>query len=54
MRFESSQQDVRRNLEEDVGHEEDGQSDVGLITHKVQVFRKFQRESIANVDASNM
>ena len=54
MGFEPSQQDVRRNLEENVRHEEDGKSDIGLITHKVQVFRELQSQSITNVDADNM
>ena len=54
MGFEPSQQDVRRDLEENVRHEEDGESNVGLVTHKVQIFREFQSESITNVDASTM
>ena len=54
MGFEPSQQDVRRNLEENVRHEKDSKSDVGLITHKVQVFREFQSQSITNVDAGNL
>lgn len=54
MRFEPSQQDVRRYLKENVRHEEDSKSNVGLITHKVQIFREFQSESITNVDASTM
>lgn len=42
MGFEPSQEDVRRDFEENVRHEEDCKGDVGLITHKVQVFREFQ------------
>lgn len=37
MRLEVSQEQVGRNFEEDVGDEEDGQGDVGLVRFRVEM-----------------
>ena len=51
MRLEPFQQDVGRDLEKNVGNEEDGERDIGLVAFEMQVFRQAEREGIGDVDA---
>ena len=37
MRLKSFQEDVGRDLEEDIGNEEDGEGDIGLVAFEVQI-----------------
>ena len=38
MRLELFEEDVGGNLKEDIGNEEDGEGDIGLVAFEVQVF----------------
>ena len=39
MRLALFHQDIRRDLKDDIGDEEDGEGDIGLIAFEVQVLR---------------
>lgn len=49
MRLEPLQEDVGRDLEQDIWHEEYGEGDVCLVASKVEVFGETQGESIGDV-----
>ena len=50
MRLEPFQQDIGRNLEENIRNEEDGEGDIGLVAFEVQVFRQPECEGVGNID----
>jgi hypothetical protein len=47
---EALQQDIGRDLEDDIGHEEDDEGDVVFVAREVQIFREVKNVGIANVD----
>ena len=51
MRLQPFQQHVGRDLEEDVGDEEDGEGHIRLVAFEVQVLRQTEREGVGDVDA---
>lgn len=51
MRLEPFQKNVVGNLEENIGNEEDGESDIGLVAFEVQVLRQTEREGVGYIDA---
>lgn len=50
MRPEPLQQDVGRNLEQDVRYEEDGEGDIRLVAFEMKVFGETKGKSIGNID----
>ena len=51
VRFEPLHQQIGGNLEQNIRHEEDGECNIGLIAHKVQLLWEVHGEGIGNVDS---
>ena len=51
MRLELFEENVGGNLKEDIGNEEDGEGDIGLVAFEVQVFGQTEGEGVGDVDA---
>lgn len=49
MRLQAFEEDVRWNLKEDIGHEENGQSSVVLVSGKVEVLDQAEDACVCNV-----
>lgn len=44
-------QDIGRNLEKDIGNEEDGEGDIRLVAFEVQILRQAEREGVGDINA---
>lgn len=54
MRTQSLQQYVGRDLEEDIRHEKDGQSDISLLAHEMQLRWQTHGQGIGYVDSGDL